>query len=438
MMLTGCSVMELSQMIISNSAATVPLQARDSSKPNSSPPAETIAATAPDAKPGAQGIKRLSSDAATVVLTEQGTGKTNQAAEKTPPPPPKLNLHGQDLRAADLTKLDLRGADLTGADLTGKDLSGIDLSGATLTGAKFDGATFSHSNLHGVTAAGASFTKASFDETDLDNGNYTEAKFTGATFGANFQLPPTATQVHEKCYIIKNIDLTKADFSGVTFQREVTIWNIKADGAIFDDGHLGTVGFLGGSMAGASFRRASGSIGFGDVDASNADLSHIDGGNVLVTNSKIDGATFAETSARMWFQGADLRKADLSLKGKSLQDAYFYNTVMTGMDFSGYDFSGAVFSIGAPSFTIPHAVNGKVDSVSVVDSANFHGAKFAGATFINFQIAGSLFDAGAFRDTTVMNWLGLTTHIESTNYDVGFLFRNIWPEWQANLATIRR
>jgi len=429
-------------MIISNGATTTPVQSGEASKPNSTPPADTTRTPVADAKPGTQGIKRLSSDAATVVLTEQGTSKTSQAPVKTPPPPPKLDLHGQDLRTADLTKLDLRGADLTGADLTGKNLSGIDLSGATLTGAKFDGATFSHTNLHGVTATGASFTKASFDETDLDNGNYTEAKFTGATFNANFQLPPTDVQTFEKCYIIKGVNLTKADFSNVTFQRDIFIKQFVADGASFNNAlstsKIKEITFSDGSAKGANFQGIKGGLFIGGTDASEANFSRIDGGAVGFGRSKLDGATFRESDTKLWFADMEIRNADLSTKGKSLRQSTFVNCDMSGMDFSGYDFSGADFSSDSPKPDGLYGSRSSIDASELVSGTNFRGANFSGTRFSNMQMAKALVDSGGFRGAIVSNWLGANLHVADAGYDIKTLFPNIWPEWKANLASIRR
>jgi uncharacterized protein YjbI with pentapeptide repeats len=429
-------------MIISNSAATTPLQSGDASKANSAPPADTTRTPAADAKPGAQGINRLSSDAATVVLTEQGTDKTSQPPAKAPPPPPKLDLHGQDLRTADLTKLDLRGADLTGADLTGKNLSGIDLSGATLTGAKFDGATFSHTNLHGVTATGASFTKASFDETDLDNGNYTEAKFTGATFGANFQLPPTKVTTFEKCYIIKGVNLTKADFSGTNFTHEMYIDKFTADDASFAEAsssaRVGLITFTKGSLKRANFEGIKAGLDIGGVDASNADFSHINGGGTRFGICNVDGATFHDSDTKLWFDRMDIRNADLSTKDKSLRKSSFVDCNMSGMNFSGYDFSDAHFISYSPTREGLYGKESSIDTGELVTGTNFRGANFTNTYFANMQMAKALVDAGGFRGAIVSNDISFTVHIGDGNYDMAMLFRNIWPEYKARLAEMGR
>jgi len=428
-------------MIISNNATTTPVQTGKSSEPSSTPPADTNRIPATDAKPGAQGIKRLSSDAATVVLTEQGKDKTNPASAKAPPPPPKLDLHGQDLRTVDLTKLDLRGADLTGADLTGKNLSGIDLSGATLTGAKFDGATFSHTNLHGVTATGASFTKASFDETDLDNGNYTEAKFTGATFGANFQLPPTKETTFDKCYIVKGVNLTKADFSNVIFQKSIFVKQFVADEASFNNiqmSYLSNFTFSDGSVKQATFQGFTGGVNVCGTDASGADFSRISGGHVSFGGAKIDGATFHDSDTELNFSRMDIRHADLSTKNNSLKNSIFEECDMRGMDFSGYDFSGArFFSYGSKSEGC-YGTRTSIDTGDLVTGTNFHGANFTNTHFHDMQMAKALFYDGGLRGAIVSNLLSTVVHVTDNNYDINTLFRNIWPEHKAMLAKLGR
>jgi uncharacterized protein YjbI with pentapeptide repeats len=428
-------------MIISNSATTTPVQSGEASKQNSTPPADTTRTPVADAKPGTQGIKRLSSDAATVVLTEQGTSKTSQAPAKTPPPPPKLDLHGQDLRTADLTKLDLRGADLTGADLTGKNLSGIDLSGATLTGAKFDGATFSHTNLHGVTATGASFTKASFDETDLDNGNYTEAKFTGATFGANFQLPPTKETTFDKCYIVKDVNLTKADFSNVIFQKSIFFKQFVADDASFNNiqmsYHTGFT-FSDGSLKQATFQGFKGGVSVCGTDASGADFSHISGGHASFGGAKIDGATFHDSDTELNFSRMDIRHADLSTKNRSLKNSIFEECDMRGIDFSGYDFSGAQFLSYGSKSEGRYGTKTLIDTGDLVTGTNFHGANFTNTYFQCMQMAKALFDDGGLRGAIVSNLLSTVVHVTDNNYDINTLFRNIWPEHKAMLAKLGR
>jgi uncharacterized protein YjbI with pentapeptide repeats len=429
-------------MIISNSATTTPVQSGEASKPNSTSPTDTTRTPVADVKPGTPGIKRLSSDAATVVLTEQGKDRTSPAPAKAPPPPPKLDLHGQDLRTADLTKLDLRGADLTGADFTGKNLSGIDLSGATLTGAKFDGATFSHTNLHGVTATGASFTKASFDETDLDNGNFTEAKFTGATFGANFQLPPTDVQTFEKCYIIKGVNLTKADFSGTNFTHEMFIDQFTADDASFaqasSSARVGLITFTKGSLKRANFEGIKAGLDIGGVDASNADFSHINGGGARFGVCNVDGATFHDSDTKLWFDRMDIRNADLSTKDKSLRKSSFVDCNMSGMDFSGYDFSGANFLSYGPTSEGLYGKASSIDTGELVTGTNFRGAKFTDAYFSNMQMTKSLIDSGGFQGATVTNNIGYVIHIENEKYDVAMLFRNIWPQYKRRLAEMGR
>ena len=425
-------------MIISNSATTTPVQTGDSSKPKTAPPADTTKTAAADAKPGAQGLKRLSGDAATVVLTEQGAAKTGQTPAKAPPPSPKLDLHGQDLRTVDLTKLDLRGADLTGADLTGKDLSGIDLSGATLTGAKVDGAKFSNTNLHGVTATGASFTKASFDQTDLDNGNFTEAKFTGATFDGNFQLPPTATYVYEKSYVVKNVNWSRADFSDVIFKHSMTVSHFIADDLCFrnarNEDRIEGISFTDGSMKRADFRGVIGGLWVGGADASDANFSHIVGRSIGFCRSNIDGASFHDSDTRLSFVNMSIRNADLSTKNRSFRKAYFSNCDMAGIDFSGCDFSGAKFTSDGPKIRGAYGNQSTMTPGDMVAGTDFRGANFNNASFCNMQMAKALVSDGVFRGATVFNWLGENTHIGSDSYNLGKLFRNIWPEWQANLA----
>lgn len=240
-------------MIVTESTAAVLPLGKDTPK---RAPAETSQVqdnAGASVNPGTQGIQRLSSDAAAIVLTQQAPSAANNAPAAAPAKPaatPHLDLHGQDLRSVDLSKLDLRGADLSNADLTGKDLTGIDLSGATLSGAKFDGATFKQASLHGVNATGASFTKATFDYTDLDGGNFAEAKFSGAIFEANHDY---AEEFHleggSKAYAIKDATFSKADFSGADFRYFTKVEESTFDGAIFDKAHLKTLEIFKGSMA---------------------------------------------------------------------------------------------------------------------------------------------------------------------------------------------
>ena len=430
-------------MIISNSATTTPLQPGNSSTPNGTPPADPTKTAVADAKPGTQGIKRLSSDAATVVLTEQGTGKASQAPAQSPPPPPppppKLDLHGQDLRTVDLTKLDLRSADLTGADLTGKDLSGIDLSGATLTGAKFDGAIFTHANLHGVSAKGASFAKAYFDHTDLDNADFTEAKFTSASFGrinADRTQPLAAVGMYWDD--VDGSNFSKCDFAGADIWQVSCFKHCNSDGANFNDVKFSSFTFINGSLKGASFQHISGYVSCGGADASNTDFSNIDGATLNIGQSKLDGATFSNSRFNgLGIADADLTTVNMSVKDKDLRKAYFANCIMTGMDFSGYDFSGAQFFCYGRFMESPFQSGSAASTNGMVENTDFRGAKFAGAQFHNMDMRGALLSAGALRGTTINYWGDLLIHVDREDYDINKLFRNIWPELAEKLRRMQ-
>lgn len=168
---------------------------------------------------------------------------------------------------------------------------------------------------------------------------------------------------------------------------------------------------------------------FWQTDATGADFRNIDGAAVAMGTSKVDGVSFAGSKLRyLECLGVDLTSVDLSLKDKNLRNAWFQNVVMTGKDFSGFDFSGADFECTGPVVGGPYARGDATKSTNMVAGADFRGAKFTGANFYNFDMRAALFDAGAFRGTTVSNWLDITVHVDNDNYDINALFKNIWPE----------
>lgn len=220
------------------------------------------------------------------------------------------------------------GRGLRGRDLTGMSLSGLDLSGADLRDALLEAADLSGVDLRNADLEGAVLARA-----DLTRANLKGARLRKANLG-RARLVQTRAEA--------------ADFSRATLH-----------GADFTGADLTGADLTGADLSEATFRGTS----FVDVKA-------------------------PETS----FLESDLTEVDLS--GADLTKCNFIEVLATGTSFAGATLTSAVLlGVKATGAVFRGASLGNLRVVrgSVMDEADFSGARLAGATMRGTRLAGSDF-----------------------------------------------
>lgn len=175
------------------------------------------------------------------------------------------NLAGTDLTAAvlsgaNLSEVKAAGAKMAGADLAGASLEGTDLSGAILDGAEMIRAHLRGAKLAGASAAGTLLTSADLSGADLTGAVLTEANLSGARLhGTTLSGADLTGAVLQKCWgravKAEKAVLVKVKGAGARFP-EGSFADAKADGSIWEGGHLYRADFSRARLDGAEFSAA--------------------------------------------------------------------------------------------------------------------------------------------------------------------------------------
>lgn len=173
-------------------------------------------------------------------MTNVGTEKKTETANRLRTAEPGDDLTNLDLRGADLQDVNLAARDLSGSDFSGADLSEALLSGAILIDCTFRGATLDGANLVGAKLSRSDFTecvakRAIFGRCDLVGAVFFSADLTGAS--------------------LSGVDATGADFRTARLD-EARLLDSDLTGADFSRSCLGGADLAGATVGDAVFRDA--------------------------------------------------------------------------------------------------------------------------------------------------------------------------------------
>ncbi|MFT3775524.1 MAG: DUF2169 domain-containing protein [Minicystis sp.] len=231
------------------------------------------------------------------------------------------------LRRCRFTRASLEGAQLGGVDLTdaaldGANLALADLTGAILEGARLDGAQLDDAILANARADGASLREARGARVKLTAGSWKRARFDGAELpGADLTGATIDEAVFDGAALpeirlydargakvsFKDARLDEARADGVCLTQS-SLRGARAAGSIWDGALLDDTSFLGASLAGAGFSRASclrAVFTGADLTEARLDKTKLAGASLLRANlmaASLEGAALT---------GADLRGANL-------------------------------------------------------------------------------------------------------------------------------
>ena len=248
-------------------------------------------------------------------------------------------LAGVDLSRANLEGADLSGAILAGANLTDARLRGARLAGCDLTGAMLEGALFSGADLCGIKAAGAKgkgagFAGARLDRADFEGAVLEESDFVGAVMPeARFVQAGLAGADFSKASGEKS-DFSRADLSNAQFSDGARFAGakfemIRAAGSQWEAADLTGCLFRAAQLTRSSFESAL-------LTGCDFTLSRMR--MVSFERADLRKAILGQVDAFQGsFERADLRETDL--RGASLYEAEFLDTVLDGARFDRADVS---------------------------------------------------------------------------------------------------
>lgn len=217
------------------------------------------------------------------------------------------DLSGAQLGQADLTDAVLEHASLAMADLTAANLDGARLDGAQLDAAILEGVLGERASLRDTRGARARFggsvwRRARFDRAALPSADFTAAQLDEAVFdGAS--LPEIRLYEARGVKVsFKGADLTEARADGVCLLQS-SLRGVTAPASIWDGALLDDSSFLGASLVGASFVKAS---------CARAVFSGADLAEGRLGRARLAGASFLRANLRAAsLESADLTGADL-------------------------------------------------------------------------------------------------------------------------------
>ncbi|MCM3628288.1 pentapeptide repeat-containing protein [Paenibacillus glycanilyticus] len=285
----------------------------------------------------------------------------------------KANLRGVDLSKSNLTNANLSGAILDGANLSGADLSGADFTGASLVNTKLDGAImhntrFDHCNLTQVSFQyPPDFTRAEKDRTsfiqavvpfkllgsdwsylDLSEAAITDIPEAFAALNANYALLPDG------------LDLSKKDLRGASFIGS-RMYEIQLQEANLEKAKLAHARLKGAKLTGA-----------------NLSMANLDSAYLISENAP---------------SPSDPVKHEAAV----VDDAFLFNTNLTGSFCDGVDFSGSLFMTyaGLDPDGIASAKGATMNlakfNKAILIQADFDDAQLAGSDFSDAVLVGASF-----------------------------------------------
>jgi len=348
------------------------------------------------------------------------------------------NHSGWDFSGQNLTSASFAGATLTNANLTGANLTSVNfVGGTTLTNANFTNAIIKNAafgglyftgftkeqlystksyqdkdlsgvsfasntmNLSGWDFSGQNLTSASFVEVTLTNANFTGANLTSATF-INVNL--------------RNINFTGANLTSLSLSyydlSNVNFTNVNANSVSFESSNLTSANFTGANLTSADFTNAN----LNTANLENAVLSGAKLGNADFTNSNImgtdltstvsNGFTEAQLKSTASYQMGDLRGvmfdynniSNWDLSGQKLQNASFFASRITNVNFSFSDLRGAdmIAVSGAPIYKTTIMSDGVIKNFAMTSEAeSFTIHKYTPATGGGEMISAKISEANA-------------------------------------------
>jgi uncharacterized protein YjbI with pentapeptide repeats len=278
------------------------------------------------------------------------------------------NFSNSLLDEADLAYVSLENASLQNASLAGADLFLAYLDAANLTGANLQGAFLYGANAIGTIFDGANLQDASFGLVLMDGGSLRNANLQGASLAStslyevNFEgAIITRTLFHfaewftpEQLY--STASYQARDLQGVGLQGlDLSDWDFTDQNlelAVFADANLSGAVFDGANITGASFSRSTGftegqlsstasyqagelhGLFFYQSDVSGWDFSGQDIQDVQFLQAVLVGTNFEGANlVNVYFDGATL--TDAVFRNASLQYIDFYRATLDGADFTG-------------------------------------------------------------------------------------------------------